>query len=52
MLHDEMGAHLEKQCNSLNQHFTNNPCMMLQSDAWAKDPFKAQQRPTAFKLMK
>lgn len=35
MLHDEMGAHLEKLCNIPNQHFPNDQ-YMLQNYAWAK----------------
>lgn len=52
MLHDEMGQHLEKQHNSLSQYFLNDHYMMLQRYAWAKDPFKVQERPMAFDLKK
>lgn len=34
----------------MNQYFLNDQCMMLQNQAWVKDLFKAQNRPTNFKV--
>lgn len=37
-----MCQHLEDLQNSVNQHFPNDKCMMLQNHARVKDPFKVQ----------
>lgn len=44
MLYDEMYQHLEDLCNSVDQYFQKNQCMMSINYALVKHPFKVQHR--------
>lgn len=37
--------HLEDLHNLAKQYFPNDQCLMLQNNAWVKNPFKVQDRP-------
>lgn len=50
VLYNKMCQHLEKLYNSLNQHFPNHQCMMLQNYTWAKHPFKMYDRTMDFNI--
>lgn len=36
-----MCQYLEDVCNSVNQHFPNDQCMILQNYAWGKRPIQS-----------
>lgn len=47
-----MCQYLEDVCNSVNQHFPNGQCMILQNYAWEKDPFRMQDIPVCVCMIK
>lgn len=44
ILYDEVCLCLEDLCNSVDQYFQTDQCMMLINYALVKDPFKVQHR--------
>lgn len=45
-----MCQHIEDLHNSVNQHFPNGKCMILQNPAWVKDPLRVQDRLLGFNV--
>lgn len=45
-----MRQHLKELCNTVNQYFPNDQCMMLQNYALVIDPFKVQDTSMDFSV--